>query len=315
MSDSKSADEHTPPFCPIPSLQTVMTRSFIRFQDTQGARSSWGVETRGLDIYECPVSGLRLRNPADVVNSDEYYGAGYHNRMGSTQLDARRQEASRRENLYRIQVLRRQCPSGRVMDVGCSLGVLAGQMAQAGYDVLASDISEYAVARARELLGADRVFLGRIEALSQNLPEQSLDAVTLMDVIEHFDDLVSPLRAINRLLKSQGVLMIRTPCLSSLFFKLADWMYFITGGRAKRAAQIIYHSDHLFFFSGTSIRRLLEETGFEVVTLQSDPLLWVNFASAELHHGALANGVIGALYWLGRLIGRGHGMLVMARKK
>lgn len=277
-------------------------------------RSSWGVGTSSAAIFECPKSGLRFRLPPPKDEIEQFYGAEYHNTMTGATEESSRARAYRRENRDRIAMLQGYCPGGRVLDVGCSVGVFASQLAEAGFEAMGSDISAHGCAEARKRLGAENVFEGDIDAVSEKL-EGSLDAVTLMDVIEHFEDVVSPLRAIARVLKPNGILFLRTPTLRSPFHAVAELSHKLTAGHYKTGLLKLYHAEHLYFFDEKSIRELLEDTGFDVVTIQSDPLNWDNFRGCELHQGPIANALLATIYFVGRLVGRGHGMKIIARKR
>lgn len=278
-----------------------------------GVASSWGVRTDEARIFECPVSGLRFRQPAPASRIAEFYGAEYHDRMSGGDDDARRTAAYRRENADRIRYLGRFVTPGLALDVGCSTGLFASQLRDGGWDAMGSDISEYACARTRALLGDDRAFLGPVEGLVERLRGQ-LAAVTLMDVIEHFEDVVSPLRAIHEMLRPGGVVFLRTPTLSSPFYAIADLSYRLSRGRYTDAVLKIYHAEHFWFFNEPSLRGLLEHLGFEVLAVDPDPLLWSNFRTAELRFGPAVNSALGAAYFAGRALHRGHGMKVVARR-
>jgi 2-polyprenyl-3-methyl-5-hydroxy-6-metoxy-1,4-benzoquinol methylase len=287
---------------------------FLDVKSSTGEASSWGVTTQEARIFECPVSGLRFRQPAPPEQVAEFYGASYHDSMAGGSDDEHRTAAYRAENEARIAFLGRFRPPGKVLDVGCSTGLFASQLRAAGWDAMGSDISSYACARARDLLGSDHVFEGQVESLGPRL-EHTLDAVTLMDVIEHFADVVTPLRAIASMLRPGGVLVLRTPTLHSPFYAIADLSYRLSAGKYTGAVLKIYHAEHFYFFNEESIRRLLESVGFEVLAIEPDPLRWDNFRTAELRHGHAVNAVLAAAYFAGRAVGRGHGMMVAARTR
>jgi len=301
------------PSCPLPSCAAPSTRVFLDVTSEGGVASSWGVRTEEARIFECPASGLRFRRAAPAERIAEFYGSEYHDRMAGGPDDARRTAAYRQENEARVRFLERFASRGRVLDVGCSTGLFASQLRDAGWDAMGSDISAYACEKTRELLGKDKVFEGSVEAMAPKFVG-AFDAVTLMDVIEHFEDVVNPLRAILSMLRPGAVLFLRTPTLSSPFYALADLSYRLSAGRYKDAVLKIYHAEHFYFFNERSIRRLLEHLGFEVLAIEPDPLIWSNFRTAELRHGPAVNAALAAAYFTGRMAHRGHGMKVVARK-
>lgn len=298
----------------------MKARVFLDVKSASGVESSWGVRTDEALLFECPATGLRFRTPAPREKIAAFYGAEYHDRMvgdvdqGSDQHA--RTAAYRKENEARIGVLKRYLPNGRVLDVGCSTGLFASQLAEAGFEAFGSDISEYACQRAAEALSPSHVFHGPVESLrGQFSGKKALDAITLMDVIEHFEDVVTPLRAMRDMLAPRGILFLRTPTLRSPFYGIADLSYRLTAGRYKDAVLKIYHAEHFYFFTEKSMADLLHDTGFEVLAIEPDPLCWTNFKSAELRHGPIVNSVLSALWFGGRLAGRGHGMRVVARRR
>jgi len=303
----------SPPRCPIPSFGDVESRVFLDVVSEQGVESSWGVTTSDAKIYECPRSGLRFREPASKEKIEAFYGQTYHDSMVGSADDAARTRAYRKENAERIRYLQRFRKSGRVLDIGCSTGLFASQLAGAGFDAYGSDISEYACGEAEKALGPGKVLRGSLDDLAA-AHRGTFDVVTMMDVIEHFEDVVTPLRRIHDLLVPGGVLFVRTPTLRSPFYKVADLSYRLTLGRYRSAILKIYHAEHFYFFTEQAMQALVKDTAFDLLSIDTDPLLWENFRSAEMRQGPLVNAVLGAVYFLGRAAGRGHGMKVVARK-
>jgi ubiquinone/menaquinone biosynthesis C-methylase UbiE len=110
-------------------------------------------------------------------------------------------------------------PGMRVLDIGCGRGELAVHLARAGAIVWGLDYAEAAVKIARQFLAAaafDDVraaiqFL-RGSALDLPLPACSVDAVTMLDVVEHLtpSELDRALGEVRRVLTPQGRLIIHT---------------------------------------------------------------------------------------------------------
>jgi SAM-dependent methyltransferase len=138
---------------------------FLDVESAAGVASSWGVKTAEARIFECPMSGLRFRQPASKADITAFYGADYHDRMAGGPDDALRTAAYRVENEARVRYLGRFVAPGPVLDVGCSTGLFAAELRRAGWDAMGSDISAYACDRARDTLGHDKVFEGSVEAL------------------------------------------------------------------------------------------------------------------------------------------------------
>ncbi|MGH6899512.1 MAG: glycosyltransferase family protein [Geminicoccaceae bacterium] len=110
------------------------------------------------------------------------------------------------------------CARGpRILDIGCSEGILELLLARAGHQVLGIDIQPAAIAGARELLRSeppavrDRIDLRVADALRVELGETGFDTVVLGEVLEH---LVNPSAMLERaaaFLKPGGRLVLTTP--------------------------------------------------------------------------------------------------------
>ena len=267
-----------------------------------------------MTIWECPVSGLRFREAVPVEQLKAFYGTDYHEQMTGTRGASQRRLAYRRENESRVEHLQRYLSRGHVLDVGCSHGDFALAMNRAGLEAYGLDISSAACEKSRSILGADHVYCGTLETLAPTL-RQHFSAVTLMDVIEHCNDVVGLLRAIRDVLKRHGILFLRTPTLSSPFHVVGNLSYRLTFGLYKTPIFKLYHAEHLYFFNELSIRSLLDDCGFDTLEIAPDPLSWGNFRTAELRQGPVGNLLLSGVYFAGRAFGRGHGMKVIAKRR
>jgi SAM-dependent methyltransferase len=189
------------------------------------------------------------------------------------------------------------------------------ELTRTGFDAFGCDVSSEACNITRAKFDADKVFHGDTAAALQHFGEESFDAITLMDVIEHFHDAAKGLETLRALLKPNGLLFLRTPSLASPFFHIADWSYRLSFGLYKKAVQTIYHAEHIYFFSEKGLRMLLEESGFEVVATAPDPLPWNTFRLAELNRGLPINTALALVYFASRAVGSGHGIKVIAQRK
>lgn len=144
----------------------------------------------------------------------------------------------------------------RVLEVGCAHGGFVALLRWAGYEATGLELSPWVVEFARHNLAVP-ILLGPIE--NQALPEQSLDAIVLNDVVEHLADPLATLGHCARLLKNDGILVVQMPCYpeGATFAELqARNDRFLDHIRGKMARQ------HLHLFSQRSARRLFERLGF-----------------------------------------------------
>ncbi len=148
----------------------------------------------------------------------------------------------------------RQRPGGRVLDIGCGSGGYLAFLASLGWTCEGVEPGPNSRAYAQEVLGL-AVHPGPLTA--RRFPEEFFDVVTMWHVIEHLPDPLETLREVRRVLKPDGVLMVRTPNVESLEARLfrGNW-YGLDPPR------------HFYVFSPSTIRAILERIGFGVTLLR-----------------------------------------------
>ncbi len=100
---------------------------------------------------------------------------------------------------------------GSILDVGCGLGFFVKSVMnqKPKWNVIGYEMSKTAVKFAREKNGLTNVFEGMVE--HSNIPKNSLDIITMWDVIEHIPKPKPLLKYLYSLLKPNGFLFIQTP--------------------------------------------------------------------------------------------------------
>jgi SAM-dependent methyltransferase len=139
-------------------------------------------------------------------------------------------------------------PNGkRLLDVGCHVGVFVDVAQQRGWDAWGVEPSRWATEQARAQ--GLRVVNGTLA--TSGFEDASFDVITMWDVIEHVPDPRAELRQAHRLLKPGGAVVIHTIDIESPFAR-------IMGHRWPWLMEM-----HLYYFSPRTLRRMLEEVGFE----------------------------------------------------
>lgn len=153
----------------------------------------------------------------------------------------------------RLATIERHHPvRGHLLDVGCALGFFADTARSRGWEAEGIDISQHAVDYATGELGLP-ARQGVLE--DGGYDQESLDVITMWDVIEHVTDPVAELRLVYGLLRPGGLLMLSTPDVGSLVARAtgARWMGY-------KLAE-----EHLYYFDRKTIGLALERAGFAVV--------------------------------------------------
>jgi 2-polyprenyl-3-methyl-5-hydroxy-6-metoxy-1,4-benzoquinol methylase len=141
-----------------------------------------------------------------------------------------------------------------LLEIGCGEGLFLEQARNFGYNVKGIEPNNETSKYARESLGIDVQTATLAEA---EIEDESIDIVVMFHVIEHLLDPNFEISKIRNLLKTKGLLVIETPNISSLPYKLLrrKWRQFIP--------------DHYWFFSEKTIHSFLDKHGFKILQIKS----------------------------------------------
>lgn len=207
----------------------------------------------GYDIWQCEACGLG-RTDAASFDPDSYYTAGYFSgEHADGYADYRGTEpVLRREFAGTVDFLRRHCPSGRLLEIGCAYGFFL-QEARRHFEVAGIELAEDAAEHCRRngldvLTGvADAETLARLG---------TMDVIVLLDVIEHLPDPDGTLALCARHLRPGGILLLTTGDFGSPLARLAGASW-----------RLMTPPQHLWFFTAESIRHLSTHLGLTVEAL------------------------------------------------
>ena len=111
-----------------------------------------------------------------------------------------------------IDVLQKGLPAGaEVLDVGCGNGVISRSLGEKGFTVKGIDVSEKAIARARELNKFPNVRFEVVSAEKLVADGHNYHAVICSEVLEHLNDPGKLLDVLHQLLNKSGVLIVTVP--------------------------------------------------------------------------------------------------------
>jgi 2-polyprenyl-3-methyl-5-hydroxy-6-metoxy-1,4-benzoquinol methylase len=150
---------------------------------------------------------------------------------------------------WRLSLVQKYKPGGRLLEVGCARGDFLGA-AKATFDV-------FGVEPNPDLAAESRRIAPLFEDVIERVPWKDFDVVASFHVIEHVDSPRSFIRAMSERLKPGGLLVIETPNIASLPFRLMQsrWRQFIP--------------EHYFFFDPETICRLLHDHDLEIRSVAS----------------------------------------------
>jgi 2-polyprenyl-3-methyl-5-hydroxy-6-metoxy-1,4-benzoquinol methylase len=218
------------------------------------------------DIVQCNRCGLRYTSPQPELADLAAY---YSQTDDSSWLG---QLAGRWLRRRRARWCAAGLSPGRALEIGCGSGWLLDALRKAGWDVVGTERSEQSAALARRLGLPVRIGDRSI----RDSPSSSFDLIIVWHVLEHLRDPLGTLAELRRVIRLSGRLVIAVPNIASWQARVADahWV----------------HLDvprHLFHFDPTTLRTMLEATGFRI----------------QVCHGtAFSYGLYGWWHWLATIV-------------
>ncbi len=194
-----------------------------------------------------------------VVDDDvDFYGKQYwHGHqaddLGFPEIQARARADLTERNLHWLKaLLKYSLPPGRTLEIGCAHGSFVALMRVAGFAASGVEMSRWVVDFGRRAFDIP-VDVGPVE----NLPIEpgSLDAIAMMDVLEHLPDPSATMRHCLDLLKPDGLLLIQTPC-----FEPDMRFDALVAGHGAFLEQL-KADEHLYLFTRASVGELFDRLG------------------------------------------------------
>lgn len=155
--------------------------------------------------------------------------------------------------------LQEEKQSGVLLDIGCGFGHFLKMCSDAGYVTAGVELDPVAVAYARDIY---RLQVYDDELRQAALPTASYDIVTLWNVLDFFTDPDAELKEISRIMKDDGILIIRVPnaavhvLLHRIFLGLAR-----IGKMRQEHDPSIFHA---YGFNAKTLKLLLDKNGFTI---------------------------------------------------
>lgn len=160
-------------------------------------------------------------------------------------------------------------PAGRMLEIGCASGSFLHKMAAKGWQVEGIEFSPKAASAARAL--GHRVDTGTVESIEK--PAAIYDLIVGWMVLEHLHEPTASLSKLRRWAKPGAWLALSVPDAGALEFRLFRHRWY--------ALQL---PTHLFHFDSGSIERMLDRSGWEIVSI--------------CRHRTVANLVASVGYWI-----------------
>ena len=150
-----------------------------------------------------------------------------------------------------VRVMRKYCPAGKLLDIGCGTGSFLVEARAMGYEVYGQEVSPYLTEYCRKEQGLT-IYDDFLEKL--DLQPGSFDCITAFDVIEHHPDPMSLVSQMSKLLRPNGVAVISTHDIGNPFARMygVKWRYINPIG-------------HITYFTRQTLTKMFEANNFHVL--------------------------------------------------
>lgn len=203
-------------------------------------------------IVKCLNCGLVFTNFNPPENFfDKFYSQSYFQKGDQKRgyKDYQGEEIALKETFKKRIDLLNLPSTGKVLDVGCAYGYFLNTI-DSNWHKFGVEVSTHASKIAKKQNPKGKIIN---DVLKKNqFKSHQFDLISLWDVIEHLEDPKQTIKLSHSFLKKDGLLAITTGDVSSFFAKLqgSNWHLFNP-------------PQHLSYFSPSTIRKLLKESGFK----------------------------------------------------
>ncbi len=143
----------------------------------------------------------------------------------------------------------------RVLDLGCGDGNHLVWLRDYAVELHGSDYNLRRLVRAAKANPVATLFLA--DLLNYPAPDDFYDLIFFNHVIEHIPEDVEALKAIHRILKPGGMLVLGTPNEGAWWWQLAY----------RRAPETLASTDHVHFYTAETLSEKVSRAGFQIRTV------------------------------------------------
>jgi len=227
------------------------------------------------NLVKCKGCGLTCLNPRyNEEDERKFYASEYFGREGIEAWSAARMSVFK----HNLKILNTHKKGGKLLDLGCGMGQFLKITRDDGWDVMGIDISTPAAEYARLTFGIEIIESSLEKA---NLKDNFFDVVAAFNIIDQLSDPLKELKEIHRVLKENGVILIRVSNLGFHVF-LDSFLNFIMRINNMWTNTERPPAFHNYMFNRETAAAMLKKAGFNNVTILNSKLCVKNNLTEEI---------------------------------
>ncbi len=253
------------------------------------------------EIIKCANCGLLRTSPTPILDMPEIYE--------TDSVSSSHEKNIELWKTFSCEIIAKLKPfksSGKLLDVGCNIGVLVHTAQNAGFEAEGIDLSQSAIETGKALFKSNLRKIRLEEIQGENI----YDVIVMNHVIEHIPDLENFSAHIRRLLKVDGIFLSVCPNAES---KVVQTLNFLNKRKAGKGSNWFWYGylpeQHVWQFGPKTLTNILQKCQFEVLKVS---------AAQNMHWGAtespnLRFKIMKFLWNLYAFIGQGDNLFIWAR--
>jgi 2-polyprenyl-3-methyl-5-hydroxy-6-metoxy-1,4-benzoquinol methylase len=225
-----------------------------------------------LQILECIDCGLVTLSALGHIQPGFYEDSGMHGGAERISMEAWLKDTDW-DDQRRFDMLKSMLPNKKLLDFGCGAGGFLNKTRQLAESVEGVELEM----RVQKYWYEQITIYPSVESAGC-----AYDLITAFHVLEHLPEPRTMLKILANRLAKNGRLVIEVPSSEDVLLTLYD---------SEAFQSFTYWSQHLFLFNAETLRRLAEQAGLRIVTIQqfqryplSNHLHWLSHGKPGGHH-------------------------------
>jgi 2-polyprenyl-3-methyl-5-hydroxy-6-metoxy-1,4-benzoquinol methylase len=265
----------------------------------------------GYRIAECLDCGLEYHDnfqgggDTDEMFSEDYYRNVQHEAF-SNQFTDYAQDASAKVYERWLSEMAKRVTPGRILDVGSALGTFLKLAEARGWTPEGVEISRFAATFARESRNLS-IFNGDLKDFQ--CPNESFDAITFWDSLEHVTHPQENLKKATRLLRKGGLVLLTTDNFDCLIADIARLAYHLSHGRIRYPMERVFIPHNRCYFTEATLRGLVKASGLRVTVFEK-----MEYPLEKIRTSAAERLILRCLYTAAAILKRQAQVTILAEK-